>query len=246
MAGAACMPMSSWAQGPARLQLGVDGLIEDTGLAGRWKASMARDTGLAAQWVRAPTPQILQQLEAGTLQAGLFLSHPLADQFEHQGLIHDRHSLARTQVLLVGPTADPAGLRGERDVVHALHQILAGQAAGVCQWQPAAKGTALAGLSDALMASLVTQHLPAKTPATTALPAYQLMTRSDWQALPRPTRAPIKVWIDDDVRLWLTCQVARSFRTPHPAGKLLVQWLQGPLGRRAVIAAGSTWQPVNS
>ena len=248
MAGTACLPMSSWAQAPARLQLGVDGLIEDSGLAGHWKTAMARDTGLTAQWVRAPSSRILQQLEAGTLQAGLFLSHPLADALEQQGLIHDRHALARTQVLLVGPSADPAGLRGERDVVQALHQILAGQAAGVCQWQPAAKDTALSGLSDTLVSTLGSQHLPAKTLATTAsaLPKYQLMTQFDWQALPRAARAPLKVWVKQDPRLWLTCQVARSFRTPHPAGKLLTQWLQGPLGRRAVTAAGSTWQRVNS
>ena len=246
VAGAAALPVSCWAQPSAALQLGVDALIQDSGLAGRWKAAMARDTGLTAQWTQTPSVQLLQQLEAGTLQAGLFLSHPLADRLEQQGLIHDRHSLARTPIFLVGPSNDPAGLRSERDVVHALHQILAAQAAGICQWIAPAKNTALAGLSDTLMSTLGAQKLTSKTPraSTAPLPQYQLMTQSDWQSLPRPVRAPLKTWVSNDVRLSLTCQVARSFRTQHPAGKLLVQWLQSPLARRAVTGPGSIWQAV--
>jgi tungstate transport system substrate-binding protein len=247
LAGAFGAAMPVWAQGAAPLRLGVDGLIEDTGLAGRWKAAMARDLGLAAQWVRAPSGTILQQLESGELPIGLFLGHPLADRLDQQGLIHDRQTLARTPVLLVGPTTDPAGLRGERDVVHALHQILAGQAAGVCHWLPAAKESALAGLSETLMSTLGAQKLPTKPGAASdaanaAAPAYQLLTLADWQKMPRDARKPLKVLIDQDPRLWLSCQVARSFKTPHPAGKLLVKWLQGPLGRQAVSGAGSVWQ----
>ncbi|RZI82488.1 MAG: hypothetical protein EOP38_15820 [Rubrivivax sp.] len=248
-AGLLAWPGAVWAQGgTGPLRLGVDGLLQDTGLAGRWKAAMARDLGLTADWVRAPSGTILRQLESGDLPMGLFLSHPLADRLDQQGLIHDRHTLARTPVLLVGPASDPAGLRGERDVVRALHQILAGQAAGVCRWQAAPKESALAGLSDTLTSTLGAQSLaPAKPPGDAnpgaTGPSYQLLTLADWQNMPSKLRSPLKVIIDRDPRLWLHCQVARSFKTPHPAGKLLVQWLQGPLGRQAT-AQGSVWQKV--
>ncbi|RZK99470.1 MAG: hypothetical protein EOP36_19230 [Rubrivivax sp.] len=242
------LPGWAWAQGGAPLRLGVDGLLQDTGLAGRWKAGMGRDLGLAAQWVREPSGTILQQLESGELPIGLFLGHPQADRLEHQGLIHDRHTLARTQVLLVGPASDPAGLRGETDVVRALHQILAGQAAGACRWQPAPQDSALAGLFDTLTSTLGAQKLSARAPSSSApaasppLPPYQLLTQADWQKMPRADRNALKVQVPQDPRLWLNCQVARSFKTPHPAGKLLVTWLQGPLGRQAVTAQGSVWQ----
>lgn len=239
MAGLGLAPATGWAQPALPLRLGVDGLIQDSGLAGRWKTAMARDLGLSAEWVRAPSGSLLKQLESGALPVGLFLSSPLADQLERQGLIHDRHTLARTQVLLVGPQEDPAGLKGEPDAVRALAQILAGQSAGACRWQPADQDSALNNLADSLMASLGARKLPAPP---SSLPSYQLMTQADWQTLPRDARKALKVMVDADPRLWLTCQVARSFRTPHPAGKLLVQWLQGPLGRKAVVAAGSTWQ----
>ena len=234
---------AAWAQGSGPLRLGVDNLIQDTGLAGRWKSAMARDLGLAADWVRAPSGTILQQLESGELPIGLFMSHPLADRLDQQGLIHDRHILARTPVVLVGPSADPAGLRGDPDLTHALRQILAGQAAGVCRWQAAPKDSALAGLSDTLTSTLGVQNLPAKTTgAASTVPAYQLLTVAEWQNLPRNLRAPLKVLNDRDPRLWLSCQVARSFKTPHPAGKLLVQWLQGPMGKQAALGKGSVWQ----
>ena len=240
------LPGLAWAQSTAPVRLGVDGLLQDTGLAGRWKTAMGRDLGLAANWVREPSGTILRQLETGELPIGLFLSHPLADRLEHQGLIHDRHTLARTQVLLVGPASDPAGVRGERDVVRALHQILAGQAAGACRWQPAPKDSALAGLSDTLTSTLGAQHLAARAASSASagasLPPYQWLTMADWQKKPRAERNARKVLVEQDPRLWLTCQVARSFKTPHPAGKLLVKWLQGPLGRQAVVASGSVWQ----
>lgn len=242
-AGCLGMAKAVQAQGSAPLRLGVDGLLQDTGLAGRLKSAMAHDLGLAAEWVRAPSGTILQQLESGELPIGLFMSHPLADRLDQQGLIHDRHTLARTPVVLVGPTADPAGLRGDPDLTHALRQILAGQAAGVCRWQAAPKDSALAGLSDTLTSTLGAQKLPAITSGAAAnTPAYQLLTVAEWQALPRNVRAPLKVINDRDPRLWLSCQVARSFKTPHPAGKLLVQWLQGPLGRQSTLAKGSVWQ----
>ncbi|CAH0351432.1 substrate-binding domain-containing protein [Aquabacterium sp. CECT 9606] len=242
------LPGSVWAQTAEPVRLGVDGLLQDTGLAVRWKAAMGRDLGLAANWVREPSGTILRQLESGELPIGLFLSHPLADRLEQQGLIHDRHTLARTQVLLVGPASDPAGVRGERDVVRALHQILAGQAAGACRWSPAPKDSALAGLSDTLTSTLGAQHLPARAASTgtssaSAAPLpYQWLTLADWQKMSRAERNARKVLVDQDPRLWLNCQVARSFKTPHPAGKLLVKWLQGPLGRQAVTAPGSVWQ----
>lgn len=242
------LPAWSWAQSATPLRLGVDGLIEDTGLAGRWKSAMGRDLGMAPQWVREPSDTILQQLEAGTLPVGLFLSTPLADRLEHQGLIHDRQTLARTKVLLVGPASDPAGLRGETDVVRALHQILAGQAAGACQWLPAPKDSAVAGLSGTLTSTLGAQKLSARPASGSAsgnkapLPPYQLLTQADWQKMPPAQRKPLKILVTQDPRLWLNCQVARSFKTPHPAGTLLVKWLQGPLGRQAVLAQGSVWQ----
>jgi len=247
-AGLVGLPGWAWAQGSEPLRLGVDGLLQDTGLAGRWKAAMGRDLGLAAHWVRAPSGTILQQLESGELPIGLFLSHPLADRLEQQGLIHDRQTLARMQVLLVGPASDPAGLRGENDVVRALHQILAGQAAGACHWQPAPKDSALAGLSDTLTSTLGAQKLTAKpSPGSPSaggpsLPPYTRFTQAAWQPPPAPPRKALKVLVKQDPRLWLNCQVARSFKTPHPAGKLLVKWLQGPLGRQAVTAQGSVWQ----
>lgn len=241
---AACGVRSSQAQPVARLRLGVDGLVFDTGLAAKWKATMGRDVGLGVDWVRSTTADVLTGLDNGSMQAGLFFSCAQADTLSRQGLIHDRHPLARTGVLLVGPQDDLAGIGSEQDVGKVMHQILAGQAAGACRFESPARGSGLDGLSERLQAGLAVKQLPqARAPSSqvASQPAYQLLTSGQWQALPAPQRKRMKVILNQDPRLTLTCEVARSFRSAHPAGKLMVQWLQGPLGRRAVAASG--WQP---
>ena len=113
----------------------IDPLLIDTGVAGRWGAAMRRDLGWAAQWQAAASRRVLDQLESGEVEVGLFLSLPRAAHLEKEGLIHDRRRLARTEVWLIGPADDPAGIRTEQDPARAIAQVLAARAAGVVNWQ---------------------------------------------------------------------------------------------------------------
>jgi tungstate transport system substrate-binding protein len=218
-------------------RVGVDPLFVEAGLTGRWKVAMGRDLGWQAQWMPLSTAEVLRQLEAGELDAGMFLSHPRADALDKEGLIHNRRTIATTPVWLVGPADDQAGIRGESDAGRVLSQVLLAAQAGAIHWAAPAEASPLAGL----LAQLTQGHLPrlAKAPSERkppAGPAYELVTRAQW----RPDRR--KVWLQGDARMVLAAQVACSFRSRHPGAKLLVNWLGWPVAQSAFRQAGPGWQ----
>lgn len=231
-------------------EVGVDPALVASGLTARWGQAMRRDLGWAARWTPLPSGALLRALAQGDIDMGLFLNHPQADRLSQEGLIHDRHVLAQTDVLLLGPTQDDAGIRTETAPAGALRQVLAAHAAGAVLWQPPAPDSALA----AWLASLGVQSLPAG--ATKARPAgtvpYRLSTRAEWLAeQPQRGRAPsnTRVWLQGDTtanastaNMRLACELARPFRTRHPGASMLARWMQGPLGRQAVRACAPAWQ----
>jgi hypothetical protein len=225
--------------------VGVDPIIQASGLTTRWESAMRQDLGWAARWSAMDTHDVLDQLEQGQIDAGLFLSHPRADVLDKQGLIYNRQPLARTEVLLLGPEADLAGIRTEPDPGRALKQVLAAHNAGAAQWLPPPAGSALAALADQLTQGLASkvQAPGAASVAKQAAPAYRLITRAQYLRIP-PKGERLKSWFGKDAHLSLEAQVACSFRARHAGAKLLVTWLQWPLAQGAVKSLQPAWQRI--
>lgn len=227
--------------------VGVDPVIVQSGLTARWQSAMHRDLGWAAHWSEMDSGAVLAQLEQGQIPAGVFLSHPKADVLDKQGLIYQRHALAKTDVLLLGPADDIAGIHGELDAARALSQVLAAAAAGAANWQAPEPGSALAAVADKLSKGVASQGLRARAPTSNASakksPAYRLMTRAQWLKHP-PQGERLKIWSKDDPRLVLQAEVACSFRARHEGAKLFVSWLQWPLAQSAVKSAAPAWQRI--
>lgn len=230
-------------------EVAIEQLLVESGLAARWGAAMRRDLGWAARWQAMGSRQALDQLESGANEVGLFLSHPRAAHLEKEGLIHDRRKLARTEVWLVGPADDPAGIRAEKDPARAIAQVMAAQAAGVASWQfglswdaPANQGPdgPLAQLAAHLLAQSATAGLGSK-PANPTAPTYRLVTQAAWLRQ-GPARGH-RIWFEGHPELVLHAEVARSFRGKHPGGRMLVDWLDRPLARSTLRGAAG-WQGV--
>jgi hypothetical protein len=230
-------------------EVAIEQLLVESGLAARWGAAMRRDLGWAAQWQAMGSRQALDQLESGANEVGLFLSHPRAAHLEKEGLIHDRRKLARTEVWLVGPADDPAGIRSEVDPARAIAQVMAAQAAGVSAWRfgldsdaPSNRGPdgPLAQLASKLLA-----HAPVSTvgkkPDTTSTPTYRLVTQAAW--LRQGQERGHRIWFKGHPALALYAEVARSFRGRHPGGRMLVDWLDRPLAR-STLRGATGWQIV--
>lgn len=229
-------------------EVGVDPALVASGLTARWGQAMRRDLGWAARWTPLPSGALLRALGQGDIDMGIFLSHPQAERLSQEGLIHDRHALARIDVLLLGPTQDDAGIRSETAPAGALRQVLAAHAAGAASWQAPAPDSALA----AWLAGLGVQAPPPASGAK-ARPAgevpYRLSTRAEWQAAQAQRGRQVantRIWLQGGTAgatdMALACEVARPFRTRHPGARMLSQWLQGPLGQQAVRASAPAWQ----
>lgn len=224
--------------------VGVDPVFVLSGLTARWQAAMRQDLGWAARWSEMDSGDVLAQLEQGQIHAGLYLTHPRADALAHQGLIHARHRIAKTDVLLLGPNQDLAGIRGEQDIGRALAQVSAAISAGAARWQAPAAGSALAALSAQLEPGLARQtQLAPVRPDLAKEPPYRLMTRAQWLRQP-PQRERLKIWSAPDPRLVLHAEVACAYRARHEGAKLLVNWLQWPLAQSPIKAAYPAWQRV--
>jgi hypothetical protein len=226
--------------------VGVDPVFIESGLTARWQAAMKQDLGWTARWSPMDTGEVLANLERGTVDAGLFLSHPKADELDKQGLIYNRHTLARTSVLLLGPADDLAGIRSETDPGRALAQVLAASHAGAARWLPPEPDSALARLADQLTRGMASKSaMPAAGGdggKAAKAPAYRLMTRAQYAKAP-PRGEHLKVWLADVPQFDLKGQVACSFRSRHAGAKLLLSWLQWPLAQNAIKAAHPGWQP---
>lgn len=230
---------------PARADsppVGVDPLVMSSGLGARWAEAMRRDMGWKAQWQPHDSLTLLRLLEDGSLPMGVFLGGPQADALDRSGLIYDRRTLATTDVLLIGPKDDLAGLRGESDWGRAIVQVLSARAAGVAAWDGPQPTHTLAYWVDARSQGFTRQGAlarPANRPAPTDVPAYTVVARAGWQPSTDPSR---KVWLSTTAEDALPLQVARSYRSRHPGAGLMTQWLEGPLSRRQMRGLAPGWR----
>lgn len=268
LANFAAAPSWALAEPPSRadggaLRLGVEGALAMSGLAGRWQAAARKDLGLAVDLRPGPGQDLLRLLEAGELDAAITSVPQQEAALERQGLIHDRRPVAASRALLVGPPKDPAGIKGVDSVADALARIA--QEGALSQWavqtgQPGGTGYVAHGEASGLQAMEARLWQPLGTRAQGAWrrtappgPGETLKLASQWPVgggytlveqvvWARAGKLPLRAWIDADPQLATVYSVARSFRVNHPAGKLFVAWLAGPMGRRVVAGAGGGWR----
>jgi tungstate transport system substrate-binding protein len=240
--------------GGGPLRLGSDLALVESGFAGALQRAFSRDTGIAVHVVPGPVLPLLDALVAGELDIGLTNAPEAELPFERDGLVYGRRLIARGEFLLVGPRAPLK--RGEApaapsaDLVALLTRLH--ERAGVDPALPPflspgdGSGAALAEAAAWRRARLAPQrpwYQPVAAGAslvleTRARGAYALVERGAWLAA---GGAPLGVVVGGDPACVELVHAMRSFRSPHPAGKLFVAWIGGGRGR-AVVAAQRGYQ----
>ena len=228
--------------------MGADIALFDSGLARALQSGFGRDTGIAVQLVRTPALPLLDVLSAGELDVGIVNAPEAETVLERQGLVHDRHAIARGEFLLVGPRARtriPG--RGGSAPGHSMASALArlrdettGEA-GTPVFLTADDGSGahvaeqaawrFAGIApQAPWYQAVTAEGSCVAQAR-AKGAYAIVERGAWSA---QGGAPLGVLVESDDRMAEQVHAMRSFRSPHPAGKLFVAWISGAQGRAVI------------
>ena len=115
----------AWAE---TMRLAVTTSFHNSGLSDVLLPRIARDTGLEVQLLVVGTGQALRLGEAGDVDAILVHSKAAEEAFVAEGHGTHRREIMYNDFVLIGPAADPAGVRGAATAPDALRRIAEGGA----------------------------------------------------------------------------------------------------------------------
>jgi tungstate transport system substrate-binding protein len=234
------------AQGLGPLRLAADVALVDSGLARALQQGFSRDTGIGVRLVAVPALPLLEALAAGEHDVGLTNAPQAEERLDGQGLVHDRRPIASGAFLLVGPMPKSRPRqhgdgRSIADALMRLHPTFAAASSGAAFLSGGDGSGAHVVEQAAWRAAQIAPEAPwyaAAAPGSNLIAqarargACAIVERGAWLS---HGGAPLAVLVDGDPLATESVHAMRSFRSPHPAGKLFVAWIAGGQGR-AVVA----------
>lgn len=106
-----------------RLRLSTTTSTENSGLLAVLLPSFKAKTGLRVDVIAVGTGQALRLGEAGDVDVVLVHARGLEDKFVADGYGVNRRDVMHNDFIIIGPAADPAGVRGMKDAAAALGRI---------------------------------------------------------------------------------------------------------------------------
>jgi tungstate transport system substrate-binding protein len=224
--------------------------VEASGLLANILPEFNAKTGIAVNVVAQGTGKALDTARRG--DADLLLVHdPEAEQqFMDEGHGSTRRQIAWNDFIIVGPSADPAHVRGGNDSVAAMKAIASAQAPFVSRGDKS--GTNAAELRLWRIAGQTPDTLNGEKwyrdigggmgqalNAASAMDAYTLTDRGTWLSF--KNKGPLVVTIEGDPRLINRYDVIELSPQKHSTAKLMVakvfaDWLVSSEGQQAIGA----------
>jgi tungstate transport system substrate-binding protein len=218
---------------------------EQSGLFGYLLPEAKKATGLDVKVVAVGTGQALDMARRGDADVVFVHDQVAEEKFLREGFGVKRYPVMYNDFVLVGPTADPAGVKG-RDVVVALKKLAAANAPFISRGDKS--GTNAAELRYWRMAGIADKGTgyrecgcgmgPALNIASSA-GAYVLTDRGTWLSF--KNRGDLNILVEGDTRLFNQYGVMLVNPAKHPQvrvteGQKFIDWLVSPAGQ-GVIAA---------
>ncbi|HET6418512.1 MAG TPA: substrate-binding domain-containing protein [Geobacteraceae bacterium] len=97
----------------------------DAGIVGALEDQFEKDTGITVRHVSAGTGEALKMAEKGGMDLVLVHAKALEEKFVKDGYGTERIPLMYNDFVIVGPAADPAGIKGMKSATEALKAIAA-------------------------------------------------------------------------------------------------------------------------
>ncbi len=230
-----------------RLTLATTTTTENSGLMAHLLPIFEASTGIRVRVVVRGTGQVLRTARDGDVDA--FIAHDKAAElaFVGAGFGVERRDIMYNDFVLVGPTDDPAGIRGFGDAARALKRIAATRSHFVSRGDDSGTHRAERRLWRAVatdpVAASGTWYLEAGAGMGTTLNiaagkgAYTLTDRGTWLAF--RNRRGLEVLVQGDKRLvnQYGITLVNPARHPHVRareGRALIAWLSSDEGRRAI------------
>ncbi len=220
---------------------------ENSGLFGFILPTFQRATGIAVRVVAVGTGQAMKNAERGDADV-LFVHHrPSEEQFVAQGFGVERHDVMYNDYVLLGPQTDPAGIKGTQDVVAALRQIAATQAAFVSRGDDSGTHKLELSLWEAAGIDVKTASsswyreagsgMGATLNTASGLDGYSLSDRGTWISFKNKARLAIAV--QGDSRLFnqygvILVNPAKHRHVKATDGQAFIDWLISERGQQAI------------
>jgi tungstate transport system substrate-binding protein len=245
---AATLAVEARAEAPV-ITLASTTSTENSGLFAHLLPRFTEATGIAVRVVAVGTGQALRVARNGDADVLLVHHRPSEEAFVAEGYGVRRHDVMYNDFVLVGPRADPAGVRGRTDAAQALAQIAGARAPFASRGDDS--GThkkelglwTAAGLDPSATGGAWYREtgsgMGAALNAAAAMGAYALTDRATWLAF--RNKGDLEVLVEGDQRLFnpYGAILVNPARHPHVharEGQAFIDWLVSDQGQAAIAA----------
>jgi tungstate transport system substrate-binding protein len=219
---------------------------ENSGLFGYLLPKFQEKTSIEVRVVAQGTGQALETARRGDADVVFVHARPAEEEFVAEGWGAQRFEVMYNDFVIVGPSADPAGIAGSSDAVAAMAKIAAaevpfasrGDDSGTHQAEKAL--WAKAGITPAGDWYRETgSGMGATLNIAAEMPAYALTDRGTWISF--NNKADLAILTEGDPALFNQYGVILVNPAKHPhvkakAGQAFIDWLISPEGQAAIAS----------
>jgi tungstate transport system substrate-binding protein len=220
---------------------------QDSGVFGHILPMFKAKAGIDVKVVAQGTGQALDTGRRGDADVVFVHAKPAEEKFAAEGFGVKRHPVMYNDFILVGPKSDPAGIKGSKDIVAALHAIKAKDADFISRGDKS--GTHQAELNLWKVAGIdiakdkgpwykeIGQGMGAALNTASASNAYVLADRGTWLSF--KNRGDLVIAVEGDKRLFNQYGVMLVNPAKHPSvkqdlGQQFIDWLVSAEGQKAI------------
>ena len=201
-------------------------------------------SGIQVMVIAVGTGKAMRLGENGDVDVILAHSRPDEDRFVAQGFGVGRRDVMHNDFVVVGPAADPAAIRGSKDVVAAFRKILASKALFVSRGDDSGTDkmekrywSEIGQRPPGRQYLSVGQGMGEVLTIAAQLGAYTLTDRATYGAYRH--RLGLELLVEGDPRLFNPYGVIAVNPARHPhvnfeGAMQFIEWLTGPAGRKAI------------
>ena len=222
---------------------------ENSGLFAHILPMFEAATGIRVRVVAVGTGQAIRLAQSGDADVVLVHHTPSEERLVAEGHALARYDLMVNDFVLVGPGADPAGVRGTARAAAALRKIARARSVFVSRGDDSGTHKAELGLWDGSGVDLAAASggwyrelgagMGATLNAAAAMNAYALSDRGTWMTF--ANKGDLVILVEGDPALRNQYGVLRLDPARHPRvkaaeGRALVEWLLSPAGQSAIAS----------
>jgi tungstate transport system substrate-binding protein len=220
---------------------------QDSGLFGHILPRFKEKTGIEVKIVAQGTGQALDTARRGDADVVFVHAKAQEERFVADGFGVRRFDVMYNDFVLIGPQADPAGVKGTKDITAALRKIVDAKAPFISRGDNS--GTHIAELNLWKAANLdigqvkgpwyreIGQGMGPALNTASASDAYVLSDRATWLSF--KNRGNLAIAVEGDQRLFNQYSIVLVNPAKHPhvkqeLGQAFVDWITGPEGQAAI------------